>query len=268
MTLGKYWAALAISLRQANAARAAFFGRVVFYGVLIAMYARIWQIVGAHGSLGVFGHRDLIWYLALTEWIALSVPPLHLELENDVRTGAIAYFLPRPISYLWLRFSEALGTMLLRMALLGTFGFAVAWFLASDATSVGALPSGGALALVCGAFVAFLAALLNLVFSALIGLCAFFIQDTSPVYWVWQKLGFVFGGLLFPLELYPDSIRQVASFTPFPSLLYAPGKIAVGADAPFVWHSLLLLGMWGLIGVSSAHFAFGRARKSLEINGG
>src|ERR1700742_3411269 len=119
MTFRKYSAVLAIALRQANAARAAFFGRVAFYGVVLAMYARVWQIVGAHGSLGVFGHRALIWYLALTEWIALSIPPLHLEIEQDVQSGTIAYFLPRPISYLWLRFSEALGTMLLRMAMLG-----------------------------------------------------------------------------------------------------------------------------------------------------
>jgi len=267
MTLRRCWSVAGAALRQTSAARAAVLGRAAFYAVLVAMYARIWQIVGAHGSLGVFGHRDLIWYLALTEWIALSIPPLRLELENGASTGTTTHFLPRPLFYLWLRFSEALGTVLLRLSLLGVFGFTVAWLLASDAASVGALPGGGALALVCGAFTALFAAMLNLILSALIVLSACFTQDTSPVYWAWQKLSFVFGGLLFPLELYPDSLRRVASATSFPTSLDAPGKLAASAGTDFAWRSLVVLAVWGLVGVSAAHITFGRARKPLEGKG-
>jgi ABC-2 type transport system permease protein len=50
-----------------------------------------------------------------------------------------------------------------------------------------------------------------------IGLLAFWLHDVAPVYWVWQKLMFVLGGLLLPLELYPAFIQRVAAFTPFPS---------------------------------------------------
>ena len=46
--------------------------------------------------------------------------------------------------------------------------------------------------------------------TAAIGLSAFWIVDTSPVYWIWQKLAFVLGGLLLPLELYPDWLRALA----------------------------------------------------------
>jgi len=253
MKFAQYRAAFAIASPRANRARAAVLGRIALYTVLLAMYARIWQVVGARGSLGVFGHRDLIWYLALTEWVTLSIPPLRWDLESDAPGRAIAYFFSRPLSYSWLRFSEALGTMLLRMALLGIFGFTVAWLLASDATSVGALPSGGALALICGAFAALFAALLNLVFSTLIGLSTLLIQDTSSVDWFFEKLSFVFGGP-FPLAPYPDAFQHAAAVT--------PGKLALSADTAFVWRSLLLLGGWGLVGVGATHFGFGRARKS------
>ncbi|HWZ91771.1 MAG TPA: hypothetical protein VNW92_23070, partial [Polyangiaceae bacterium] len=137
MKLGKYLAVVGIAIAQANAARMAFVGRLAFYAVLLVMYARIWHMVGRQGSLGVFGHGDLIWYLAVTEWIALSLPPLVSEIETDVRSGNIAYLLPRPISYLWLRFSEALGTMLLRMLVLGVFGFGLALLLSGPTEGSG-----------------------------------------------------------------------------------------------------------------------------------
>jgi ABC-2 type transport system permease protein len=262
MNLRKYRAVVAMAMTQAFAARAVFLGRVAFYAILLTMYGRIWELVGHKGQLGRFGRTDLVWYLAITEWIALSLPAIHLEIEADVRSGNVAYLLSRPISYFWLRFAEGLGTLLVRMLMLSLFGFAIAYALG------GGLASGGLLALVCGALTAVVAATLNLVFSAIIGLSAFFIEDTSPLYWVWQKLGFVFGGLMFPLDMYPETVRTVANATPFPSLLYAPGRIAIGAEPAFVWQTTLVLAGWFAVAVVSAHFAYRRALKALEINGG
>ena len=48
----------------------------------------------------------------------------------------------------------------------------------------------------------------------LLPLLAFWLQDVAPVYWVWQKLMFVLGGLMLPLELYPAFIQRAAAFTP------------------------------------------------------
>jgi ABC-2 type transport system permease protein len=187
-----------------------------------------------------------------------------------VRSGNIAYALLRPISYLWLRFCEGLGTMFLRMLMLGVFGFGLCAILTRSAAgaNASAWPSGGPLALLCGMLTAVVAAALNLVFRAMIGLSAFFVQDTSPVSWVWQKLSFVFGGLMFPLDMYPDSLQSIAAATPFPSLLYAPGRIAIGAEPAFVWHALATLAAWSIVSVLCVHFAFRRAQRALEINGG
>jgi ABC-2 type transport system permease protein len=269
MKIGKYLAVVSIAIAQAKAARAAFVGRLAFYALLLVMYARIWHMVGAHGPLGGFGHGDLIWYLAVTEWIALSQPAIVSEIEADIRSGNIAYFLPRPISYLWLRISEAVGTLLVRMLGLGVFGCGLSFLLTRAAAGSGTgLPSGGLPALICGALTAVVAATLNLIFCAIIGLCAFFLEDTSPIYWVWQKLSFVFGGLMFPLDMYPGPMRAIADLTPFPSLLYGPGRIAVGAEPAFIGHTVMVLAGWTVFGVLAARFAFRRALKALEVNGG
>jgi ABC-type uncharacterized transport system permease subunit len=140
-------------------------------------------------------------------------------------------------------------------------GFGVALLLS------GGQPGGGALALVCSALMAVAAATLSLVFSATIGLCAFFMEDTSPVYWVWQKFAFVCGGSTFPLDMYPCPLPGAANATPFPSIFYAPGRIAIGTEPGFAWHTALGLAGCLLVAAITGHSAFRRALKVLEING-
>ena len=81
-----------------------------------------------------------------------------------------------------------------------------------------------------------------------IGLSAFWIVDTSPMYWVWQKLGFVLGGLLFPLELYPGlAAPRSRALTPFPNLCWAAGRSAFGF-APREAAALFAEGLvWGAL---------------------
>lgn len=82
------------------------------------------------------------------------------------------------------------------------------------------LLGNGLPALICRALSAVLAALPNLVFCALIGLCAFFLEDTSPVYWLCEKLSFAFGGPMFPLDLYPDPMLALGGALAVASLAF------------------------------------------------
>jgi ABC-2 type transport system permease protein len=164
--------------------------------------------------------------------------------------------------HFWVRLADGLGTLLVRLLIVGALGVGTACALSAG------LPGGGALALICGAFTAVAAATLNLVFSATIGLCSFFIEDTSPLYWVWQKLAFVCGGGMFPLEMYPDAVRGAADAAPFRSISYAPGPIALGAEPGLVWLAELVIASWLLVAAITAQFAFRRALKMRESDGG
>jgi ABC-type uncharacterized transport system permease subunit len=156
--------------------------------------------------------------------------------------------------------AEARGALLGRMLLLGVLGFGMSLLLAGSPEGSGvALPSSGVCSSICGALTAVVAATLNLVFCALLGLSAFFFEDTSPVYWVWQKLSFVFGGSTFPLDIYPSALRSLALESPFPTLLYAPGRIAMAAQPSFVWHAVVVA--WISFAVTCAYCAVRRASR-------
>jgi ABC-2 type transport system permease protein len=261
VSAGKYAAVLAISLRQALTHRGAAWLRCVFFCALLLIFSRLWKVAIGPGVPGAPGAVEMLWYLALTEWVTLGAHTAHLQIERDVQTGDIAYGLPRPVSYLGLRVADALGQTFGRMALLGPVGFVAAWAMA------GALPSD-ARGLLLAVPVCVLAAVVSVVWWTAVGVSAFWLQDASPVAWVWQKLTFILGGLILPLSIYPEPLRVFAEWTPFAAMLYGPGSLALGFDAAGALRTTLLLLLWGAVGAWTLARLFSRGLRVLDVNGG
>ena len=258
-SLEKHLAVATASARQAFSARGEILGRAAFYLVFLVIFSRVWRALPA-GS-GVADWRSLLWYLAITEWVVISIPSIQLDFERDVRDGDVATLLPRPISYLGARVSEALGTLFARLVTLGLVGVPAAWLLA------GGLPAdarGLPWALVVGP----LAAVFGLIAQAAIGLCAVWLHDVTAVYMVWQKAAFVLGGLVLPLTLYPAWLRAIAEASPFAPFLFGPGRLALGHDPAAVLRTVLLLLAWGTAAALAAAWLHRRGLRVLDVNGG
>ena len=250
-----------VALRQSLLARGALIARVAFYAVILLVFSRLWDVVARSGALAQARPADLLWYLALTEWILLSVPSLHLEIEADVRSGEIAYRLARPVSYLSATLARGLGELAARLLALGAAGGLLAWALA------GGLPAD-LRGVLCALPIGALAAAALLAFHAVIGLGAFWLQDCSPLYWVWQKLAFVLGGLLLPLDIYPEWLRLLASASPFAALIYAPASLALDFDAARALQVAAVALFWTLVCAALLAALYRRALRVLDLNGG
>lgn len=256
----KYWAFARIAARQQLSERGELYGRALFFAVILGVFSSLWRAVGEAVSPFSSNADSLVWYLAATEWVLLSAPQLHADVAEDVRRGDIAAQLPRPVSYLFATLARGLGKLVVRAPLLGLAAFACAF------AFTGTVPSARALAFTIP-FAVCASALLMACF-VLLGLFAFWLTDISPLYWVWQKLLFVLGGLMLPLSFYPDWLQTLAAFTPFPTLLGLPaGFLLEGSATDSVALSLRLLG-WTLLVVLASAYLFGRAVRSLRISGG
>ena len=70
------------------AGRAVLLGRGVFYLLVIALLATFWDRVAAEHQPGTLAPLlpagGLAVYVGVTEWITLSVPAIHLHLEDDI----------------------------------------------------------------------------------------------------------------------------------------------------------------------------------------
>ena len=258
--IAKYAAFSRISAREAGRERSELYGRMVFFAVILGVFSSLWRAV-AEAGMPVTAHpKSLVWYLAATEWILLSAPPIHIEIQEAIRRGDVVYRLGHPVSYVLAEFASGLGLLAVRAPFLGLTAFVCAFAFTGWTPPLMALLIVVPFGLAASALVTAL--------DLGIGLLAFWLQDVAPVYWVWQKLMFVLGGLLLPLQFYPAFIQRAAAFTPFPSLLAAPASFMLGA--PLVSPEALAgaLVFWSGATAFTVSWTFRRAVSRVTINGG
>ena len=62
---------------------------VVFFFVILGVFSALWHAVGQDGGGAADdgGRSTMVWYLAITEWVLLSAPMLHFEIEAENQNG-------------------------------------------------------------------------------------------------------------------------------------------------------------------------------------
>lgn len=256
----KYLAFATLGFRQARTEPGELLGRAVFFALILGVFSAVWRAVAESGVSAARQPAEMLWYLAVTEWILMSAPSVQFEIEEDIRRGDVAYQIARPASWLGARMAHALGALAVRAPVMLVVACAAAWTVAGSPKR----PVGLAVAIALG----LVAAMIMTLFHVSIGVAAFWLGDVAPAYWIWQKLLFVLGGLLLPLQFYPALFVRVARLTPFPALLGGPASLATGEPLMPVGVLALTLALWALMGWLIARAAFGRAVRRLHVNGG
>jgi ABC-2 type transport system permease protein len=109
---------------------------------------------------------------------------------------------------------------------------------------------------------------LSFLVNGMIGLAAFISEEVAPYEWIYQKFAFIFGGLLIPLDFYPQWLQNIAFALPFPAMLYGPSRLFVSPDTNMFASVLGQQVIWILVlGVLLA-FAYRRGLAFLTVNGG
>jgi ABC-2 type transport system permease protein len=256
----KYLAFAKIAAVQAATERGELYGRGLFFVVILSVFTALWRAVAEAGMPLSGGPTQLVWYLAVSEWILLSAPARHLEIQEEVRRGDIAYQLPRPVAFPRAALAQCAGTLLVRAPVLGVIAFVTASALTGTTLPLGTLawliPFGT------------LAALVLAELYVALGLISFWLTDATPLYWVASKLLFILGGLMMPLELYPHWLQTLARCTPYPSLLAGPAGFVLQAPAESAWTLATNLAFWSVSLAFVIELLFWRAARSLQLSGG
>lgn len=77
-------------------------------------------------------------------------------------------------------------------------------------------------------------------------LFAFWIERATAIEQFWFLFYLFFSGMIAPLEMFPESVRQVVQWTPFPYLIHFPAAILVGLPVDVVGGLLVMLG-WTIV---------------------
>jgi ABC-2 type transport system permease protein len=234
-------------------------------GILLFMYVftALWRATySASGQTSLAGLTlsNTIWYLMLAETIELSRPRLARKIAQAVKDGSIAYLLSKPYDFVLYQVSSSLGETCLNLGMNTLFGSALVWMLVGPPPP----PAGWLMG-----FAAVLGALaINILINVFIGLLAFVSEEIAPYEWIYQKLVFILGGMLIPLDFYPAWLQGIAKQLPFAYAMYAPARLFVSPD--WTRFGLTLAGQlaWIVILAIGLALFYRWGMRRLSINGG
>lgn len=233
---------------------------LAFIFILLQLWTTTYAARGAH-SLAGFTINDMIWYLATTETIALSLPQLTRQIDLEVRSGQLAYLLGRPCNYVLYHFAQYLGERLVRLVINIPVAASLAFVFVGP-------PNFTWMGVVAWPLVVLLAVCIDFVVYFSIGLLAFWTEETTPFFLIVNRLSLVLGGVLAPLEILPQPIRGISLVLPFSAVLYGPARTLVHFQLDrFGWLLVqqvitLAIGSLVLLGLYWA------ATRRVNINGG
>lgn len=235
----------------------------LFLVVVLFVFVQLWRVTyAAQGSsIDGFTLPQMIWYLVATEAIILSLPRVHVVLEQEVKDGDLALRLSKPYSYLGFHYASFLGEALVKLLILLLVGGATAYLMVGPIPfRLEAAPMLLVLYLTTHA--------LNFFYIAAVGLLAFWVEEVQGLYLLFDRVKWILGGMLIPVAVYPDGVRRIVELLPFRHMIGGPAQLFVQFTWAGAWELLLNQVVWlavfGL--VCTGIYRLGVRR--VDVNGG
>lgn len=251
---------LVTAVQRALAQRGAFVVSSGFYVIVVVVLGGLWRAAADAngGPIAGYSAAALTWYVVATEAATISLNyRLIDETGRDIASGAVAVELLRPASVLAVRVAGELGRVLPRLATFVVVGVVL------GGVAAGAPPDLGAAVLAVPALA--LAVTCNVVGQHLFAAAAFWLRDAGSAWFLYQKLVFVVGGMLLPLEILPSGLESAARWLPFSAMAYVPGRLASGHFEPEL---LLVQVAWIGVLAALAAVVFDAGERRLQVVGG
>lgn len=236
----------------------------LFLIIIIYVFVKLWQVTyAAQGSGTITGYTlpQMIWYLVATEAIIFSLPRTHATLEQEVREGDLALRLNKPYSYLLFHYSASLGEGLFRLFTGLLLGGLTAYLM------VGGIPFS--LSSVSALLIIYLLTQgLHFCYGAAIGLAAFWTEDITGLFFLFDRVKWILGGLLLPIEVFPAPVRAVAELLPFQHMLYGPARLFVKFSWDGAGRLAAAQALWLTVFAAVCAGLYRLGVRRVDINGG
>ncbi len=230
-------------------------------GIVLLLYSYVFGLRG--GTVAGITFDVAAWSMFLYFWLSvLRIRELSKQIIQDVQSGAVELMLNKPVSYLWYRWWWQVGAGLypfLVILVLGTLVLFITIGFPATMLNVLFLPTI-LLSIVGGIFLA-------LFIYAIIGLTAFWIEDSNPIFWIVDKMVMILGGSYLPVALFPDFVKQLAIYSPFGASQFITHTVYVSWQDEW-WRLLAIQLFWIVVLGSITYLVFQRARRRVSVNGG
>lgn len=227
--MNKYLSIFRTSFRQESKTLGNSITSVVSFAVIIYIFKELWYFIyGGGGGTLINGYTldMMIWYMIMAEILmyALNGRATTKAFANDIKSGKIAYQLNKPYNYYTYQIATQSGVSCWKLC-----------FLLPTAVLMGLILVGPiANFKVYYIFPILLSLALGILLLCavygIVGLLAFWIEESTPFTWIIQKFIMLFG-LFFPPEFFPKGIQFFINYSPIYSMMSGPCKLL----ANFSW---------------------------------
>lgn len=226
--------------------------------VLFNLYKTIYR---GNAAFDGFTIPMIIYYIVITESILLSNVRIYQTISEEIKEGSCVYNLLRPISYIMYHYFTASGKILLNLfstLIVGiiTAGIMVGFNIIIIKNIFLSLP-----VIIMGINIDFF-------IMVLIGMFAFKMEEVSPIFWIYQKILFILGGLFFPLEFFPVWIKKITPYLPTSYILYFPARLIVKFQPSYYLKGFLIQVIYLVSIIFLTVIFYKKGIRNLTINGG
>ena len=258
----KYLVITRVSTSNAIAYRATLVSRFCFYTLFIYVFMSLWRAIYKESSFHGYSYAQIVWYLIMTEYVTFSCgSDIYRNMNEDVKSGSIAYLIGRPTHYIFYQFANSLGQILLNIFSFGVLAVIL------GLVFVGPLPGFTVAGLPPLLLSIVLSILLNYFFLMLIGLSAFVMEDNFAIFLIYQKICFMLG-LFLPVEFLPEWLQSIAKALPFSYTCWAPATIFVAYSPQLCYELIPRQAAWMLVSVALTLGCYRLSVRRLQVNGG
>ena len=255
------------SFLEASAFRAYFVFTILSNMIYMIVMYFLWKAIYAGAGTDIINgmsFKQTFVYLALAGAMS-GIITTYMEwfMSSSMKSGDIAIYFTRPISYQFLMYSKIIGDISTNFAIMFIPSFIVVCIFAH-----GSIHFGLNLLLFVIAFI--MAALINMTFDFLIGLISFYTESVWGISIMKESIVYLFSGAMIPIAFFPETLRHVAEFLPFQAIFNLPLQILLNKDYTLAdYRKVLLLQLfWVVVLLLLSRICYKQASKAIVINGG
>lgn len=237
----------------------------VSYFIIIFILIQLWNYMYDNPQELIAGYTktQMIWYVMITEmiWFGSRSGTVASQAAADVRGGNIAYHVNKPYHYTMYILAKYTGEWSIRLPMYAALSVVMGVLM------VGTLPGFSIVGLIAGIISILLGVTINAVFKLSISLFSFWIEDSNPFQWLYDKMILLIG-TIFPIEIFPAAIQPIFKLTPIYTVCYGPAKLLVDFSPEKFLEIFIAQILYLAVGFVFMFYIYGKGAKKLYVNGG
>lgn len=237
-----------------------------FFSFLMMIFVlfNLWEYMYQDNSSYINGYsmQQMFWYVLITEgiWFGTRNKSFIYEIGDNIKSGNIAYNINKPYNYVIYLVFKHLGDITIKFFMFMMIVIFVGnVFIGNLEISI--------VSILCIILTMFLGILINMLIRIGISLVSFWIEDSHPFHWVYDKMILILGTLL-PIEMFPVFLRPIIKCLPTYVVVYGPAKLIVDFSLNS-FKTIIIAQIIYLIIVSLIiAIMYSKGVKKLNVNGG